>query len=702
MVNSACDAIDVNGLDSAEAGAKITAFLEANEMGAAKVNFKLRDWLFARQRCWGEPFPVVYRRQRRARPRSDLPLAPGDRRLQTERIGRGPACERRGLGEHDDPVSGGPARRETNTMPQWAGRAGTTCLHRPLEDAMVDGSLEKYRMPVDLYVGGAEHAVLHLLYARLWHKVLYDIGAVSTKEPLGRLVSQGMILGEVEYTGADGAKVAKEDVIKKGDGYVLKSDESTRVSARAHKMSKSRGNVVNPDDVVDEFGADSLRLYEMFMGPLRETKVWQTKGVEGCSRFLARAYRLFDPAKVTDDEPSDEQLKAINACVAKVTEETEGMRFNTAISAMMEFVNAATKWGEKPRGRAVRCCSARTRTLRGAVEHARQRGIQRVRSVARGGRVAARRNTVTLAVQVNGKMRGKVELAADANKADAMSLAMAQENIAKFVEDQAGIKKIIYVPGKILNVVAPRESERGGTRGKGGCGVYQPRFVLKTRRRSETAAPFSRAPTSTWVADARTSTGTRADPACAGARPGRTHGRVVGPARRHRGVLTRIHARLGDTKRERDDADDARQEIARSGRSRGRDGPAATAFVVALVARHGALTSSSGAAASNTADPDPGVTSPGDRSSSRASARASRRGRPSAWRKRRASLRKRRARTRRRLNRPRPRTRKCGRTRSRTRTPRPDGVTQGLVFRSPDTPWSPPARWAVRPPRRWT
>ena len=216
--------------------------------------------------------------------------------------------------------AGEPARRETNTMPQWAGSCWyyLRFIDPKNEDALIDGSLEKYWLPVDLYVGGAEHAVLHLLYARFWHKVLYDIGVVSTKEPFQRLVSQGMILGEVEYSAhvdADGAssKVAKtsglrtikvpaSDVTKKGDGFVLTANPKVKVSARAHKMSKSRGNVVNPDDVVDEYGADSLRLYEMFMGPLRDTKVWQTKGVEGCSRFLARTHRLFDD-NVTDEKP---------------------------------------------------------------------------------------------------------------------------------------------------------------------------------------------------------------------------------------------------------------------------------------------------------------------------------------------------------------------------------------------------------------
>ena len=465
MTNSACERLDVNGMDSVEAGVKITEWLERNGVGAGKVNFKLRDWLFARQRYWGEPFPVVYREgsdEPVPLPLSDLPLTlPETDNFKPSGSGEGPLANVTDWVNTVDPVSGGPARRETNTMPQWAGSCWyyLRFIDPKNENAMVDGSLEKYWMPVDLYVGGAEHAVLHLLYARFWHKVLYDIGAVSTVEPFGRLVSQGMILGEVEYTGADGAKIAAEDVTKKGDGYVLASDESVKVSARAHKMSKSRGNVVNPDDVVDEFGADSLRLYEMFMGPLRETKVWQTKGVEGCSRFLARTYRLFDPAKMTDAEPSDEQLKAINACVAKVTEETEGMRFNTAIAAMMEFVNAATKWDEKPRKTLEPFvlllgpyAPHLSEELWGMLGH---EGSNAYEAWPEADTSLLVEDTVTLAVQVNGKMRGKIELAADATQADAMSSAMAQENIAKFVGDEAGIKKIIYVPGKILNVVAP-------------------------------------------------------------------------------------------------------------------------------------------------------------------------------------------------------------------------------------------------------
>jgi leucyl-tRNA synthetase len=484
MINSACDALDVNGLDDATAGEKVTAWLTANGVGEKKVNFKLRDWLFARQRYWGEPFPVVYPEGSDvpvAVPESELPLTlPDTDNFKPSGSGEGPLANIEDWVATVDPLGGGPARRETNTMPQWAGSCWyyLRFIDPKNENAMIDGDLEKYWMPVDLYVGGAEHAVLHLLYARFWHKVLYDIGAVSTKEPFQRLVSQGMILGEVEYTafvdaegkyvsakgalqteGLDAVKINAEDVAKKGDGFVLAADEKIKVNARAHKMSKSRGNVVNPDDIVDAYGADSLRLYEMFMGPLRETKVWQTKGVEGCSRFLARAHRLFDGD--ISDEPADEaQLKEINKCVAKVTEETEGMRFNTAIAAMMEFTNAATKWEKKPR----ECLRPFALLLSPYAPHLSEElwtklgneGSNAYETWPVADESLLVEDVVTMAVQVNGKMRGKIEVTADSTREDAMALAMAQENIAKFIGDESGIKKIIYVPGKILNVVAPQ------------------------------------------------------------------------------------------------------------------------------------------------------------------------------------------------------------------------------------------------------
>ena len=482
MQNSACEKLDVNGMTNSDAGQKISEWLEENSVGTKTINYKLRDWLFARQRYWGEPFPVVYADNDPDTPvpipYSDLPLTlPETDSFKPSGTGEGPLANIAEWVNTVDPRDGvSAARRDTNTMPQWAG----SCWYYlrfidPMNnDAFVDGNLEKYWMPVDLYVGGAEHAVLHLLYARFWHKVLYDIGAVSTKEPFQRLVSQGMILGEVEYTahiddagkfvrankqpsGHRTMKLHADDVKKKGDGFVLVEDETIKVNARAHKMSKSRGNVVNPDEIVRDFGADSLRLYEMFMGPLRETKVWQTKGVEGCSRFLARAYRLFD--SYTDETPSDDQLRVIHRCIAKVTEETENMRFNTAIAAMMEFTNAATKWERRPKvileSFALLLSPYAPHLSEELWERLGHQGSNAYETWPIADKSYLIDDTMTLAVQINGKMRGKIELGLDAPKEDAMAVAMRQEMISKFVPDETAIKKVIYVPGKVLNIVAP-------------------------------------------------------------------------------------------------------------------------------------------------------------------------------------------------------------------------------------------------------
>ena len=482
MQNSASEALDVNGMTNSVAGSKITEWLESNSVGTKSINYKLRDWLFARQRYWGEPFPIVYAENDPdvpvAVPYSDLPLTlPETDNFKPSGTGEGPLANISDWVNTLDPRDGiTSARRDTNTMPQWAG----SCWYYlrfidPMnDDNLIDKKMEKYWMPVDLYVGGAEHAVLHLLYARFWHKVLYDIGAVSTKEPFQKWVSQGMILGDVEYTayvddagkfvnankqavGQQTMKLRAEDVKKKGDGFVLAEDETIKVNARSHKMSKSRGNVVNPDEIVRDFGADSLRLYEMFMGPLRETKVWQTKGVEGCSRFLARTYRLFDSC--SDETPSDDQLRLIHRCIAKVTEETENMRFNTAIAAMMEFTNAATKWERRPKV----VLESFTLLLSPYAPHLSEelwerlgnQGSNAYETWPTANKSYLIEDTVTLAVQVNGKMRGKIELGLDSPESDALSVAMQQKNISKFVPDEKAIKKVIYVPGKVLNIVAP-------------------------------------------------------------------------------------------------------------------------------------------------------------------------------------------------------------------------------------------------------
>ncbi|CAK9237469.1 unnamed protein product [Sphagnum jensenii] len=458
LVNSSYE-IDLNGLSTVEAGMKVTTWLEKIGLGKKQVNYKLRDWLFARQRYWGEPFPVVLLEgsgEARPVPENELPVTlPEIDEFTPTGTGEPPLAKATSWVRTIDVESKQPALRETNTMPQWAGSCWyyLRFMDPRNKDALVDPEKERYWGPVDLYVGGAEHSVLHLLYARFWHKVLYDIGVVSTKEPFQCLVNQGMILGEV---------------VKIGEGYVLKHDQSIRVSARAHKMSKSRGNVINPDDIVTEYGADSLRLYEMFMGPLRETKIWSTNGVEGVHRFLGRAWRLVvgmplvpggsfpDRTLATDTQPSREQLQTLHQCINKVTEEIEGMRFNTAISAMMEFINAATKWNNRPKV----VLETFVLLLSPFAPHIAEELWHRLghsqtlayEAWPKAMEEYLKGDTVTLAIQMNGKTKGTVQVAVGADEAAAVAAVLDDKTFTKFL-DGKDIKKSIYVPGRILNLI---------------------------------------------------------------------------------------------------------------------------------------------------------------------------------------------------------------------------------------------------------
>ncbi|KAF5943595.1 hypothetical protein HYC85_017672 [Camellia sinensis] len=375
--------LDINGLPSKEAASKVIEWVEKIGNGNKKVNYKLRDWLFARQRYWGEPIPVVFLKDTGEGvplPESELPLAlPELDDFTPTGTGEPPLSKAVSWVETTDPLLGKPARRETNTMPQWA---GSCCANGAMEGGII--SIGALLMCMS--------AVLNMLFFTYFipgsgtsnlsqsgemespiGKVLYDIGVVSTKEPFKCVINQGIILGEVQYMAcrdSDGnfisadsvdvfgehhqERIPDEKVMKSGDSFVLKDNPKIRLIARAHKMSKSRGNVVNPDDVVFEYGADSLRLYEMFMGPFRDSKAWNTGGIEGVHRFLGRVWRLIvgsplpngtfrDGTVIIDNEPLLEQLRSLHKCIDKVTEEIEGTRFNTGISAMMEFINAAYK-----------------------------------------------------------------------------------------------------------------------------------------------------------------------------------------------------------------------------------------------------------------------------------------------------------------------------------------------------------------------
>ncbi|KAL1805373.1 hypothetical protein ACET3Z_028441 [Daucus carota] len=501
--SSSDSGLDINGLNSKNAASKVIDWIEKTGNGNRKVNYKLRDWLFARQRYWGEPIPVVLLDDTGETvpiPETELPLTlPELDDFTPTGTGEPPLAKALAWVKTKDPLSGKPAKRETNTMPQWAGSCWYYLRFMDPNNtkALVDKTKEMYWSPVDVYVGGAEHAVLHLLYSRFWHKVLYDIGAVSTKEPFKCVINQGIILGEVQYMAcrdSDGnlvsadsvdvlkdysqEKVPEDNVTKSGVHFVLKDNRNIRLIARAHKMSKSRGNVVNPDDVVAEYGADSLRLYEMFMGPLRDSKTWNTSGIDGVYRFLGRSWRLIvgsplpngmfeDGTIVIDDQPSLEQLRPLHKCINKVTEEIEGTRFNTGISAMMEFLNVANKWDKLPRSIAedfvlllAPYAPHISEELWCRLGHPDSLGYE---PFPKANPAYLKEATITLPVQINGKTRGTIEVEEACTEEDALKLAALNPKLSKYLDGKM-IKKIIYVPSRILNVILNRENVKVGVR----------------------------------------------------------------------------------------------------------------------------------------------------------------------------------------------------------------------------------------------
>ena len=437
----------LTGLPTPEAKEKMILWLEENGKGRRKVNYKLRDWVFSRQRYWGEPFPIVWEDGRhRALPESELPV------LQPDLDDFAPTGDPRGpLVKAAEWIAYTPtAHRETNTMPQWAG----SCWYylRYLDPAnterFVSREAEQYWMGsagspggVDLYVGGTEHAVLHLLYARFWHKVLFDLGYLSTNEPFQKLVNQGLILGE--------------------DGQ---------------KMSKSRGNVVNPDDIVREYGADSLRLYEMFMGPLKDVKPWATKGVEGISRFLARVWRVAFRenqegeweinSKLVENAPEAGVLavrKELHKTIKKVTEDINGMSFNTAIAKMMECTNAMTSADVVD----VQDYDAFLTLLNPFAPHLTEEIHSRLqtafpalaqtqlcqKSWPEWEEALLEENTVPMVIQVNGKLRDKLEVPKDISREELEKQALASAKVKTFL-DGVTVRKVIVVPGRLVNIVA--------------------------------------------------------------------------------------------------------------------------------------------------------------------------------------------------------------------------------------------------------
>ncbi len=417
----------LNGLGKQEAIDKMIAWLEEKKIGHQQVNYKLRDWLFSRQRYWGEPFPILKFEDGTVRclDEDELPVElPEVEKYEPSGTGESPLATIEDWLWITDPKTGKRARRETNTMPQWAGSCWyyLRFIDPRNETKPWDEKKEKYWLPVDLYVGGVEHAVLHLLYARFWHKVLFDLGYVSTKEPFQKLINQGMILGE--------------------DG---------------EKMSKSRGNVINPDHVVEEYGADTLRLYEMFMGPLERVKPWSMQGVKGVYNFINKAFRFFnDPTKIDADTEDKDIERLLHKTIKKVTDDIENYRFNTAISQMMIFTNAATKKGKVTKK------SAETFTIllspfapHAAEEIWQNLGHSETISYAQWptyNKELAKDDLITIAIQINGKTKSKLQVPADISKEDFLTQAKADEKIKKALE-KGNLIKEIYVPGRICNFV---------------------------------------------------------------------------------------------------------------------------------------------------------------------------------------------------------------------------------------------------------
>ena len=455
----------LTGLSVDDARVKMIEWLEANGVGKAKTQYKLRDWLFSRQRYWGEPFPVIHWEDgtQSLVSEDDLPLTlPELADYKPTGTGEPPLAKATEWLNVVDPATGKKGVRETNTMPQWAGSCWYYLRYiDPTNDkCFADPELLKEWLPVDLYVGGAEHAVLHLLYARFWHKVLFDLGFVPTPEPFQRLVNQGMILG-LAYKTKRGVLIPMDKIEwREGKPYgAEEGGEMEELTEFPAKMSKSLKNVVNPDDVIRDYGADSLRLYEMFMGPLQAVKPWSTKGVEGVHRFLKRANRLVTETPIADRAMTKAEAKSLNAMVKKVGEDLEAMAFNTAISAMMVYVNEAedfAKSGGLPREyleEFVLCLAPFAphlgEELWQFLGHADTLAYE---PWPKFDPAALVEDEVEVPVQVLGKLRGRIRVPVAATPAEMEAAAKANADVAKFLEGKT-IVKVIAVPKRMVNFV---------------------------------------------------------------------------------------------------------------------------------------------------------------------------------------------------------------------------------------------------------
>lgn len=505
-VGTAINSGDYSGQSTDECKAEIIAELAGSGVAASAVNYKLRDWLFSRQRFWGEPFPILHEIDEagnrtglmRPVPVEMLPVDLPDLEDFKPHGRPEPPLEKADDSWLYPVIDGKKYKRETNTMPQWAGSCWYYLRFVDPENnhAFIDPELEKQWLPVDLYIGGAEHAVLHLLYARFWHKVLFDRGYLQSDEPFRKLVNQGMILGDVEFTAYRNTdeqwvsaelmiesdekkpvhkttgealqvvKLAPDQAEKVGESFVLKSAPEIRVDSRAYKMSKSRGNVVNPDVIVAEYGADSLRLYEMFMGPLEQSKPWSMTGVNGVRNFLDRVWRLIvdDKAEelelnaaVGDYEATDEQTRVLHKTIKAVTHDIESLSFNTAIARMMEFVNFFTKESKRPRKLLEQFvlllapfAPHLSEELWKILGHDKTLTYEPWPQFDEALTVEA---NVEIPVQILGKVRAKIEVARGLAKADLEKQALAEPKIVELLSGLT-VRKVIVVPDRLVNIVA--------------------------------------------------------------------------------------------------------------------------------------------------------------------------------------------------------------------------------------------------------
>ncbi len=447
----------LNGLNAEESKKAILDWLEKENKGKRTVHYKLRDWLFSRQRYWGEPFPILHFEDgtKRALELDELPLMPPELDdYKPAATGESPLAKVKSWVEITDPKSGKKALRETNTMPQWAGSCWyylRFCDPHNKREAWSQKA-DKYWMPVDLYVGGVEHAVLHLLYARFWHKVLYDLGLVHTLEPFMTLRNQGLVTSR-SYKLHGGGYLPSDEVEERNGNYYSKKTGEELISF-IDKMSKSKLNGVSPDEIIDEFGADALRLYEMFMGPFDREKVWNTDAVTGCKRFLNRFFDMVTSDKVTDEEHLD-AMKLTHRIIDKVTKDIETFQFNTAIAHMMEYLNDFTQLNHFPK----KCLEGAIQVLYPFAPHIAEEMWQ----------ILGRKDPLTFApiptvnpeylvediatyvIQINGKLRGRFELPMNITENELMTIARSKPEVEKFLTGE--ILKTIFVPNKLLNIV---------------------------------------------------------------------------------------------------------------------------------------------------------------------------------------------------------------------------------------------------------